>query len=72
MQVAGHHGDGALDVARGDRTLFVRADEIETSWDLFTPVLENKPAIQTYASGSWGPTAANELVARYGQCWTEA
>ncbi|MBN8598805.1 MAG: glucose-6-phosphate dehydrogenase [Planctomycetes bacterium] len=60
-----------LDVARGDRTLFVRADEIETSWELFTPVLENKPAIQTYASGSWGPTAANELVARYGQCWTE-
>lgn len=60
-----------LDVVRGDRTLFVRADEIETSWELFMPVLEHRPPIQQYASGSWGPAAANELVARYGQTWTE-
>ena len=61
-----------LDVARGDRTLFVRADEIETSWELFTPLLENRPPIQTYGSGSWGPQASSELLARYGQAWTDA
>ncbi|MBS0188227.1 MAG: glucose-6-phosphate dehydrogenase [Planctomycetes bacterium] len=60
-----------LDVARGDRTLFVRADEIETAWELFMPVLEKRPTIIQYASGSWGPPASAELVARYGQCWTE-
>ncbi|MGH7244953.1 MAG: glucose-6-phosphate dehydrogenase [Phycisphaerales bacterium] len=61
-----------LDVARGDRTLFVRADEIETSWELYSPIIENRPPVQTYAAGSWGPPAASELLARYGQCWTEA
>ena len=59
-----------LDVARGDRTLFVRADEIETSWELFAPVMGQRPALQTYASGSWGPEASSDLVSRYGQSWT--
>ncbi len=60
-----------LDVARGDRTLFVRADEIEASWELFDPVLANRPAMQTYASGSWGPPGAENLVTSRGQCWTD-
>ncbi len=28
-----------LDVIRGDHNLFVRADELEASWKVFTPLL---------------------------------
>jgi glucose-6-phosphate 1-dehydrogenase len=60
-----------LDVVRGDRTLFVRSDEIETSWELFDPVLQNRPELKQYASGSWGPQEAEDLLVSRGHQWTE-
>ncbi|HCU37232.1 MAG TPA: glucose-6-phosphate dehydrogenase [Armatimonadetes bacterium] len=51
-----------LDIARGDATLFVRADEAEQSWQLYTPVLEQEHEIHQYAAGTWGPEAANRLL----------
>lgn len=60
-----------LDSMRGDRTLFVRADEIEAAWQLFTPLLEHRPPLCRYASGSWGPQEAEELLTSRGHQWTD-
>jgi glucose-6-phosphate 1-dehydrogenase len=58
-----------LDIIQGDQTLFVRADEVEFSWALYTPILESPPAPLYYASGSWGPKDANRLIDRTGEEW---
>ncbi len=50
-----------LDVLRGDRTLFTRADEVERLWEVCQPVLDNPPKPLTYEPGSWGPQAALDL-----------
>lgn len=58
------------DVFRGDHNLFVRVDELEASWKLFTPLLhklENekiKPIL--YHFGSRGPLESDALSAKYG------
>jgi glucose-6-phosphate 1-dehydrogenase len=48
-----------LDVIRGDKSLFIRADELEAAWDVFTPVLreiDRRPIRPTlYPFGSAGP-----------------
>lgn len=56
-----------LDAMVGDSTLFIRGDETETSWKLYTPILEywekcGKKGLESYASGSWGPLAAERLL----------
>jgi len=51
------------DAMVGDNTLFTRADGIERLWEISMPVLENGPAVQRYAPGSWGPDAVHDLVA---------
>ncbi|MFQ5730379.1 MAG: glucose-6-phosphate dehydrogenase [Planctomycetaceae bacterium] len=62
-----------LDVLRGDSTLFTRTDELEAAWAFVTPVLEHweKTALQPgpYAAGTWGPSAADELLSRDGRAW---
>ena len=50
------------DVARGDATLFVHADEAEEAWRLVTPILDWSGEVHRYPSGSWGPAAAADLV----------
>jgi glucose-6-phosphate 1-dehydrogenase len=50
------------DVMRGDATLFVRADEVEAAWELYSPVLRAKPAPFPYPAGSWGPPEADRLL----------
>jgi glucose-6-phosphate 1-dehydrogenase len=60
-----------LDAIRGDSTLFTRQDSVERSWEICDPLIEQwqtgQP--QAYASGSWGPDAADELLARDGRRW---
>ncbi len=51
-----------LDVLQGDQMLFVHSDEVEASWRLYTPVLEDGAAPLLYPSGSWGPEAADRLA----------
>jgi glucose-6-phosphate 1-dehydrogenase len=51
-----------LDIMRGDQILFVRADWLEQSWRLYAPLLQSPPLLQHYASGSWGPEAAEHLL----------
>ncbi len=57
------------DLLTGDQTLFVRADEVEESWRLYTPLLEGRPALHPYEAGTWGPDAADRIPARQGNTW---
>jgi glucose-6-phosphate 1-dehydrogenase len=64
------------DVMLGDATLFMRADQVEASWSALMPILnawaEQKPSgFPNYPSGSWGPQAAEELIAKDGRSWME-
>jgi glucose-6-phosphate 1-dehydrogenase len=61
-----------LDVLEGDQTLFVRADEVESAWQLFAPALDADLPMREYASGSWGPREGDELLERDGEGWFSA
>ncbi len=58
------------DVMIGDPTLFMRADMVEQAWRIVQPVLDawaaEKAGFPDYDSGSDGPKAAGELLARDG------
>jgi glucose-6-phosphate 1-dehydrogenase len=63
-----------LDVMRGDATLFMRADQIETAWSVITPILDVWETVTpadfpNYQAGSWGPEAAEVLIAQDGRSW---
>ena len=63
-----------LEAIAGDATLFIRSDEVETAWNIVDPVREawaSEPldANAIYPAGTWGPTAAEELLARHGHAW---
>lgn len=58
-----------FDVLKGDQTLFVRADEVEAAWKLFTPLLEKNLPVRSYAAGTWGPKEADKLLMRDGERW---
>jgi glucose-6-phosphate 1-dehydrogenase len=51
------------DAMAGDQTLFLREDAIERSWEIVAPVLGASGAMHPYAAGTWGPSAADELIA---------
>ena len=44
-----------LDAMLGDHSLFTSAGQVERLWEISTPLLENPPAVEPYAPGSWGP-----------------
>ncbi len=52
-----------LEAMLGHQALFTRSDGIERLWELSTPLLDNPPPVQRYAPGSWGPAAAQRLIA---------
>jgi glucose-6-phosphate 1-dehydrogenase len=54
----------------GDASRFTRQDGIEECWRVVQPLLDAPPPVQSYAQGTWGPAAADEIVA--GECpWHE-
>ena len=63
-----------LEAMAGDATLFIRRDEVETAWRIVDNIkaawgdqpLTNR---EFYAAGSWGPMAAEELLANDGYVW---
>ena len=65
-----------LEAMVGDATLFIRRDEVETAWQIVDSIragwegkaLTNR---EFYAAGTWGPIAAEELLARAGHAWHE-
>ena len=58
------------DVMNGDRTLFVRSDEVEQAWRLYTPILRERIRPFGYPAGSWGPPAADSLLGPHCDGWT--
>ncbi|MDQ1256835.1 MAG: glucose-6-phosphate 1-dehydrogenase, partial [Candidatus Hydrogenedentes bacterium] len=52
------------------KSLFIRSDELEAAWDIFTPVLheieERAVRPKPYPYGSEGPASARELARRHG------
>ncbi|CDP13375.1 unnamed protein product [Coffea canephora] len=62
-----------LDAIEGERRLFIRSDELDAAWSLFTPVLkeieERKITPEYYPYGSRGPVGAHYLAARYNVRW---
>ena len=65
-----------LDVMEGNQTLFARADWIEEAWRIVDPLVHRWEAeaphdFPNYEAGSWGPRAADELLARDGRVWRQ-
>jgi glucose-6-phosphate 1-dehydrogenase len=63
-----------LDALQGDASLFTRADEVEEAWSIVDPYIDAwasapAPDLPNYDAGSWGPVAADELLAREGRRW---
>ncbi len=63
-----------LDALLGDASLFTRADEVEEAWGIVTPILDAwidgpPPDLPNYEAGTWGPPAADMLLAREGRRW---
>jgi glucose-6-phosphate 1-dehydrogenase len=51
------------DAMLGDGTLFTSAEGIERLWSISADVLRHPPKLHPYPQGSWGPPAAEELIA---------
>jgi glucose-6-phosphate 1-dehydrogenase len=63
-----------LDCMRGDATLFIRRDGVEHAWRFIDPILaaheeHSHPDFPSYERGSWGPTAADRLLAETQHRW---
>jgi len=63
-----------LEAMAGDATLFIRRDEVETAWQFVDNIrrawaqepLSNR---EFYGAGTWGPVAADDLLAQQGHAW---
>jgi glucose-6-phosphate 1-dehydrogenase len=50
----------------GDSSRFTRQDGVEETWRVMQPLLDNPPPCHPYQPGTWGPEAANKLLAGHG------
>jgi glucose-6-phosphate 1-dehydrogenase len=62
------------EVLQGETSLFMRADQEHEAWRIVMPVLEaweSRPSssFPNYAAGTWGPSSADQLLARDGRAW---
>ena len=55
---------------QGQSTRFTRQDSVEETWRVLQPLLDAPPPVHDYERGSWGPDAANQLLAGHG-AWHE-
>ena len=65
------------DALEGDSRLFIRSDHIEEAWLIVDPLLNawedpKESPLHVYEPGSWGPEAADDLLARDGRVWMQA
>jgi len=62
-----------LDAIVGDATLYTRQDMVEASWSVVEPIQnvwrEDKAEFPNYPAGTWGPAAADAMLARRGHVW---
>jgi glucose-6-phosphate 1-dehydrogenase len=56
------------DAIRGDISLFTQDDCVEAAWRVVDPVLTAGRPVLEYEPGTWGPSAANEVV-NAGDTW---
>jgi glucose-6-phosphate 1-dehydrogenase len=77
MKFADEGGEGAtpyevlLHAAMTGQTVrFTRQDAVEEAWRVMQPLLDAPPPVHSYAPGTWGPEAADALVAGHGR-WHE-
>jgi glucose-6-phosphate 1-dehydrogenase len=54
------------DAMAGDGALFTREDAVEAAWAVVDPVLKTHHRARPYRRGSWGPKAADALIAADG------
>ena len=62
------------DALEGDTRLFIRSDHIEEAWRIVDPLLRvwdggTAAPLYLYDPGSWGPEAADALLAEDGRAW---
>ena len=64
-----------MDVVKGNLTLFMRRDELDTAWSWIDPIragwVASGNAPKSYAAGSWGPAASTALIGRDGYAWRD-
>jgi len=58
----------------GDQTLYQRADMVEAGWSVVDPILDVWKALPVrnfpnYATGTWGPKEADDIITRDGRSW---
>jgi glucose-6-phosphate 1-dehydrogenase len=51
----------------GQSTRFTRQDGVEQAWRIMQPLLDKPPKAHPYEPGTWGPKAADKLVAGRGK-----
>jgi glucose-6-phosphate 1-dehydrogenase len=65
-----------LDVIQGDRSLFLRYDEVEYAWRVVDPILSvwsmEREFIHTYPAGTWGPEESRRLFEKEEQQWRQS
>ena len=55
------------DAMAGDGALFTREDAVEAAWAVVDPVLKRHARVLPYRRGTWGPKAADRLIAPSGR-----
>jgi glucose-6-phosphate 1-dehydrogenase len=62
-----------LDVIKGDRSLFLRYDEVKAAWNVVDPVMqrweEDEQLPLQYPAGGWGPKAAEKIFGDTDRSW---
>jgi glucose-6-phosphate 1-dehydrogenase len=64
-----------MEALRGNPALFMHRDEVECAWAWVDGIIrgwqESALPVQPYASGTWGPESADQLMARDSRVWSE-
>jgi glucose-6-phosphate 1-dehydrogenase len=65
-----------VDAMQGDATLYTRQDMVEGSWRAVQPILDDWGSrtfdFPNYEPGTWGPAAADAMLARNGHRWRKS
>jgi glucose-6-phosphate 1-dehydrogenase len=51
------------DAIQGDASLFTRDDSVDAAWRVVDPILHNSVPVAEYEPGTWGPSAAANIIA---------
>ena len=62
-----------MEVLRGNPALFMRRDEVDAAWTWVDSIIDgwatSNQKVESYVSGSWGPSASDLLLNRDGRNW---